>query len=200
MNKFKEILLSEYNRKYWKPISFVSDSLGEILCSCSRKVFHFESFCNDNRELINIYRVDAIALKNCQTRTEVNLIEFKGGVTCQNWDKNCFALKTFDTLHCGFSKLVDNDRQKWIGLFADDTLNFNLHIVISDKHIMASLDMPDIELIKNRESIQRAQQELDKLQGKLHRYENRHPFDVIKVTSCSKFLDRINSIVDDIEV
>lgn len=201
MTKFEQSLLSEQHVKYWQPISAVSDSLGEFLSDCTRKVFHFESFCNDDKKQIKVHKVDAIALKRKNSqKTEINLLEFKGGKTSTDWDKDCFALKAFDTLHCGFSELVGNDRRAWADLFSDEELVFNFYIVISDNHIMASLETNPKSIIMQRDAQQIAREQLDNLQGTLHRYEDKHPFDFVKVTSTSRFLERINRIVDDIQI
>ena len=201
MTHFEKSLLSEQHVKYWQPISAVSDSLGEFLSDCTRKVFHFESFCNDDKKLIKVHKVDAIALKRKRAqKTEINLLEFKGGKTCNDWDKDCFALKAFDTLHCGFSKLVDNDRRAWANLFSDEELVFNFYIVISDNHIMASSETNPKNIITQRDTQQAAREQLEKLQGILRRYEDKHPFDFVKVTSASKFRHKLNTIVDDIQI
>lgn len=201
MTHFEQCLLSEQYTHYWQPISDVSDSLGEFLSGCTRKVFHFEPFCDADTSLRNVHRVDAIAIrrKNPQ-KTEINLLEFKGGRTEKSWDKDCFALKAFDTLHCGFSKLVGNDRRVWSNLFSDEELVFNFYIIISDNHIIANLETDPKQVVTRRDTQQAAREELDSLQGKLHRYEDKHPFDHVKVTLTSKFQQRINTIVDDIQV
>ncbi|MDY0289195.1 MAG: hypothetical protein RBR15_10260 [Sphaerochaeta sp.] len=201
MTTFEQSLLSEQHVKYWQPISAVSDSLGEFLSDCTRKVFHFEPFCDADKSLRNVHRVDAIAIrrKNSQ-KTEINLLEFKGGKTSTDWTKDCFALKAFDTLHCGFSKLVGNNRRAWADLFSDEELVFNFYIVISDNHIMASLETNPKNIIMQRDAQQIAREQLDSLQGTLHRYEDKHPFDFVKVTSASKFRHKLNTIVDDIQI
>lgn len=63
MTHFEQCLLSEQYTHYWQPISDVSDSLGEFLSGCTRKVFHFEPFCDADTSLRNVHRVDAIAIR-----------------------------------------------------------------------------------------------------------------------------------------
>lgn len=200
MIHFEQCLLSEQYKHYWQPISDVSDSLGEFLSGCTRKVFHFESFCDDDKSLSKVHKVDAIAIrrKNSQ-KIEINLLEFKGGRTESDWGRDSFALKAFDTLHCGFSKLVGNDRRAWSNLFSDEELVFNFYIILSDNHIIASLATDPKHVVTRRDTQQVAKEQLEKVQGKLRRYEGKHPFDGIKVTIVSKFLEKINTIVDDIQ-
>ena len=200
MTNFEQCLRSEQYKKYWKPISAVSDGLGELLSDCTLKVFHFEPFCDEDKSLRKVRRVDAIAIKRKSQKTAINLLEFKGGKTIQDWDKDCFALKAFDTLHCGFSKLVSNDRRLWSALFSDEELIFNFYIIISDHHIIASLDTDDEQVIVGRFNKQEAQVELDCLLSKLHRYEGKHPFDQVVVLLTSIFCKKLNTIVDDIQV
>ncbi|HKM05491.1 MAG TPA: hypothetical protein VJ869_00755 [Sphaerochaeta sp.] len=201
MTNLEQCLLAGEHNKYWKPIHAVSDSLAEFLSDCSRKVFHFESFCNADKNLTQVHKVDAIAIRRKNTQhTEINLLEFKGGKTCTDWNKDCFALKAFDTLHCGFPKLVGNDRRAWSNLFSDEELIFNFYIIISDNHIIARADTNPKKIITERDTQQKAREQLDNFQKTLHRYENKHPFDFIKVTSASRFREKINTIVDVINI
>ena len=197
MKKFDQCLLVDEYAEYWKPLPAVADSLGGAFEQCPRKVFHYEAFCDDAQELKDICKVDAIALKKSNMLTCVSLLEFKGGKTTEDWNKEALALKAVDTVLCGLPKFVDYDRSAWGSLFCDQDLALDYYIIISDEHVI-SIAEDDQKLLKDRITQQKGKEQKRQLKNKLSRYGNKHPFDNVNIVNASTFLKRVEQIVGEV--
>lgn len=196
MKKLGQCLLDDAYTGYWKPLPHVADSLSGAFKQCSKKVFHYEAFCDDTQEHKDICKVDAIALKKNKTSTCISLLEFKGGETTENWNKEAIVLKAVDTVLCGFPKFVDYDRSAWGSLFCDQDFVLDYYIIISDEHVI-SIAEDDRALLKDRDSQQKGKEQKRQLKNKLSRYGNKHPFDNVNIVNASTFLAKVGQIVGD---
>jgi hypothetical protein len=196
MKKLDQCLLKNVYAGYWKALPAVSDSLGSVFEQCPKKVFHYEAFCDDTQELSDICKVDAIALKRNNTSTCVSLLEFKGGKTTEDWNKEALVLKAVDTVLCGFPKFVDFDRSAWGSIFCDQDLALDYYIIISDEHVI-SIAEDGQKLLKDRITQQKGKEQKRQLKNKLFRYGNKHPFDHVNIVNVSTFLKRVGEIVEE---
>lgn len=176
---------------YWDTVSNISaNAVGVPLCSSDKKFFAFEKFCNDHRFIE--HKVDSVMVTHISDGYKISLIEFKGGKTSDDWDKDCFALKAFDTIHCGLSRLINNS-DDWLRLFA---CKLEYLIICSDDNIIFKSPSESTSKFRSRTQILDGRQKLDKLKGSLQRYENKHPFDSIIVTCSTIFNEQyINRFV-----
>lgn len=189
MTLFEKINSPEFIQ-YWDTVAQVSkNSSGIPLCQSDKEIFFYEKYHDANR--FTEHNVDSVMIKVHNGKYTVYLLEFKGGITPENWDKDCFALKAFDTIHCGLSKLIDNF-DEWNKIFSCKLMYY---IICSDDNIIFSEQLPSNEQFRKRPQIIQGRQQLDKMQGSLERYNHKRPFDKILVTCSTIFLrDIVNTV------
>ena len=172
---------------YWGTITDASkNAYGTPLCISTEKVFLFERFCDAN-QLNNVHKVDALTIKTKTGTKSVNLIEFKGGKDLIPDAKNCFALKGFDSIHCGILKLLGDDITAWLELFSL-TCDITYYIVCSDNNVIFIDSIPGLEKLKSRAEINVCREKLRNLKDSLKYYENKHPYIRIVITYATAFI------------
>jgi hypothetical protein len=175
---------------YHQTISRISqDSVKNPLFVSEKILFNYEEFsrnvCPDAK------CVDAIAIRPNKKNGGFYLVllEFKGGKDPDEWDEYCLEFKGLDTLHCGFPKLLDENRSAWIELFQTDCQIWYF-IICHNENILFTPSSSSLEILHRRQETQKMRTKMDQIMNKLKRYQNGHPFHQIEIIPTKKFSDK----------
>ena len=186
------------DQTYRMPLNDISRSdCGKSLVNVAGELFCIEKYHDETRHSCSTLDAIDVVLDRQSAPKSVFLIEFKGGLTPDDWtdhDEDTFYKKAFDTIHVLLRDYISNEAH-WSLMFKD-TCSLELIICLDSRNILFSQTRDPRQQFRGRKNVasSRFSPKVRELSKGLDCCMNRHPFSRIRIMSSDDFTSKWKSL------